>query len=646
MICPKCGKEVTEGAKFCPECGALMDSVNKDEKNAQNSSEQGNSQSSVSMEKEQTENSSKKKLPGKLIAALIAAAAAVVAIVILVITHRPVVNMADYLTVSFEGYNTVGRASESFDYDAFSKKYSGKLKFNKKYMVSALQELEGFDEEEAEEDVEYAMSQYEDLSVELISDIVANSGSFDKSSELSNGDVITYSWDAAGSPEELDKFGKALGCKIKCDPVEFTVTGLEEIKTTDPFKNVSVTFSGVSPDGTAKVTNEATDEMGRSLNFVADKISELSNGDKITVSISGYNGDEYYAENYGTIISPVKKEYTVEGLPHYITSIDEIPADTLEKMKKQADDNFDAYHAKNYSNNEILKGREFIGTYVLSQKESSKDNWTGGFNCAVYLCYRIDVEDYYEDNNVLYDQVNTYYSLCRFDDITVADDGTVDVDLSNYSSPESDSYSYTSCEFGNGYYYLNGYSSLDAMYKDVVQKQTDRYEVENKVEDIETDYKATYCETIPDAAKEYNGHYYLCVNAGTVDWESAEKRCEEKKGHLVTITSEDEMSWILRNLDVATYNEYWIGCDMDQNGNWQWTTGEKFEYTNWADFNPRDTDGKLYYVKTTQDGKWCNAANNSTSWYLRGYVIEWDGPITDDASAAGSSSSETEAAEN
>lgn len=643
MICPKCGKEVVEGAKFCPECGAILSSTDKEKKSTQSSSEHGSNEATVSMgtgtEQSGKVSGGKKKLPEKQMTVLAAAVTVVVVILILIFTHKPVVNMADYLTVSFEGYNTAGRASASFDDAAFQAKYTGKLKFNKKHAISMLQELEGFSAEEAERVVEDAMSQYDDLSVEIIRMIVASSGSFDKSSNLSNGDTVTYSWDVEQFPEELEQLEKAIGCKVKCDPVEFTVSGLEEIKTTDPFENVSVTFSGVSPNGTVQITNDATDEMGRSLSFSADKVAGLSNGDKITVSVSNYSSDEYYAEKYGTVLSPAKKEYTVEGLAHYVTSIDEIPVDTLEKMKKQADDNFNAYHAKNFSDTEILKGREFIGTYVLSQKDTSQS-----FGSTVYLCYRVDVEDYYEDNEVLYDQVNTYYTLCGFEDVTIADDGTANVDLSNYSSPESDPYQYASCEFGEGYYFKNGYSSLDDMYKDVVLKQSDRYNVENKVKDIETNYETTYCNAIPDAAKEYNGHYYMCVNIGAIDWESAKKRCEEKNGHLVTITSKDEMSWILKNLDVETYHEYWIGCDMDQNGNWQWVTGEKFEYTNWADYNPREADGKLYYGKTTQSGKWCNAANDSTSWYLRGYVIEWDGPLAGDSSAAGSESSETEAA--
>ena len=37
---------------------------------------------------------------------------------------------------------------------------------------------------------------------------------------------------------------------MKCDPIECTVSDLEAIETVDPFQDVSVTFSGVSPEGT------------------------------------------------------------------------------------------------------------------------------------------------------------------------------------------------------------------------------------------------------------------------------------------------------------------------------------------------------------------------------------------------------------
>lgn len=654
MICPKCGKEIDGSVRFCPECGTRIEAVaeqattktgdvqqktgegsDKADSVEQENAAQGTSVEKVTSGMDSAKSAGKnKKLPAKMIGILCAVAVCMIVIAALFLTHRPTVNMSDYITVSYEGYDSVGRASASFDYDAFRQKYEGKLKFNKKHMISILEEYDGFDAEKAANDVEDAIEAYdaqgEDLCVEFISDFFGNAGSFDRSSKLSNGDVITYSWENLNSEDELEQLGKALGCKIKCDPIECTVSDLEAIETVDPFQNVSVTFSGVSPEGTVEISNDATDELGRSLCFTANKTSGLSNGDVITVSVSGSGDDEYYAEQYGKLLSSTKKDYTVEGLQHYITSVDEIPEDVLNSMKRQADDVFDAYHAKNYSSTEMLKGREFIGTYLLSPKASVKTDNYGDFHCAVYLCYRIDVEDYHEDKTVLYDQVNTYYSLCRFTDIITTDDGGVSVDLSDYSSPESDQYKYKTVSFGNGSniaFYLNGYGSLDDMYKDIVQTKADKYDVENKVKDVETDYQATYCSTIPDTAKEYNGHYYLCVNAGNIAWEEAKKRCEAKGGHLVTITSEDEMAWILRNLEVSSNDEYWIGCSMDQNGNWTWVTGEKFDYSNWADYNPRATKGEMYYVKTSVNGQWINTVNESSSWYMNGYILEWDGAL-------------------
>ena len=78
-----------------------------------------------------------------------------------------------------------------------------------------------------------------------------------------------------------------------------------------------------------------------------------------------------------------------------------------------------------------------------------------------------------------------------------------------------------------------------------------------------------------------NGHYYELVVMDSVYWTSAKNLSEQMmhegyQGHLVTITSEEENTWIKENLgDSGALDNKWIGgFYVDENPIWQWVTGE------------------------------------------------------------------------
>lgn len=138
---------------------------------------------------------------------------------------------------------------------------------------------------------------------------------------------------------------------------------------------------------------------------------------------------------------------------------------------------------------------------------------------------------------------------------------------------------------------------------------------------------------IPDNAVEFNGHKYVYY-LDTVDWYSAKEKCESVKGHLVTITSDEENQFLVNNFPDELISFFWIGAsDEEQEGKWYWVTGEKFEYDNWSTGNPNnDSDnehfaGIMKYEENfdyleTPIGTWNDFSVKTR--YRSGYICEWE----------------------
>ena len=116
----------------------------------------------------------------------------------------------------------------------------------------------------------------------------------------------------------------------------------------------------------------------------------------------------------------------------------------------------------------------------------------------------------------------------------------------------------------------------------------------------------------------YNGHSYY-RSTGTANWTTAKSNCAAMSGHLVTVTTSGENSFLF-NL----WPSGWIGLtDEVTEGTWKWVTGETFSYTNWNSGEPNNS-GNEDYIQFVGSGKW-NDLNNSSSL---AYVIEFDYIVT------------------
>ena len=334
MICPNCKETIDDNSKFCEHCGAKIEQPQND----QFTQAPQNDQFAQAPQQQQFNNPlmQRKPVDKKVFVAIGALAAIIILAVVLVVTHKKKIDLNEYVTVNFSGYDTYGVATIDFDYDTFYADLEDKVKKSSKKSA----DYEDYD------DLEELLSDYDwsDLADDF-SDAAGYLGameglswSLDKESGLSNGDTIKLEFkfdnDAA----------KEYGIKYVGKTTEYTVSGLEEIREIDPFADIEVTFSGTSPNASASVENNSSDEALESLYYSVEPSYDLAKGDTVTVSVDA--DEEYMLETYGCKLTSTSKDYTCDNVDEYISDGKDISDEALEDMKDAAKDSIDAYFAR------------------------------------------------------------------------------------------------------------------------------------------------------------------------------------------------------------------------------------------------------------------------------------------------------------
>ncbi|MGN0500982.1 MAG: zinc-ribbon domain-containing protein [Ruminococcus sp.] len=462
MICPNCNKEIKDDSKFCIFCGANVQAQNKQSQPQVNpaqsvQTQQSNMppQSELPVQNFQPANTNtapanqpampKKPMNKKLLFGIIGGGCALVVIIavaaVLIVTHKNKINLNDYVTVKFKGYDTYGEASVNFDYD----KYYTDLQNSSSSFKDAYNNNGGWS----------LISDYYEMTDAL-------HYSIDKTEGLTNGDTVTVSFEydnEAAAKFKLEFVG---------EPKEVTVEGLKEVKKIDPFDGVTLEFSGTSPNAYAKVVKGNTDTVYSHIYYDLSKSSGIKVGDKITVTVT--NDPEYFVQDYGCAFTTTSKEFECKSVDRYISKLAEIKDDTLNSMKKQTEDVINAYFANN-SKYIGLSDLKFEGTYLLVEKEGT---WGWDGNNQLYVIFSGKVKSNEEKNK--FDETTVYFPV-RFKDIIEYADGTQYVDLNSTRISGE-----TSLKFS--YYEVKGYTDKAVMYNELVTSQ-----------------KADYTEEITDGLK-------------------------------------------------------------------------------------------------------------------------------------------------
>ena len=326
--------------------------------------------------------------------------------------------ITNYVTVSFQGNNSQGTATITFDNVSFQKDLASCLRIN---IGNA-----------TEEDIE---------KMNVVVSATSGCG-LDKTKGLSNGEIVTF----VGSIDQASIDAAGINVVITASPVQYTVSGLTETpilsnETLFADENVQVVFTGASPDIKATVTNTSEDDYIK--NYVEYTVSPaygLSDNDTVTVTAIC---DESRAANLGMAITTEnKKEYRVTGEGSYITDASKLTAEDISKLRGAAED-----YVKNCCEN----GKEWTLNCGANIIPSSSYQWTykSYASKSMYLLTRIkaDGDEPYSKVYVCIEQTlertekgvpteTTTYCFVCIDNIYRDSNGNIVIDNSSISSAD------------------------------------------------------------------------------------------------------------------------------------------------------------------------------------------------------------------
>jgi DNA-directed RNA polymerase subunit RPC12/RpoP len=142
--------------------------------------------------------------------------------------------------------------------------------------------------------------------------------------------------------------------------LSFFVNHMTKAKIEDPFKCVNISFSGIDGEGKISIINNESCSEYNDIDFIASKETEINEGEKIKVRAVS----ELYRFGLST------KEFNVEGLSKYLTNLDSLSNDLIEKIHE-------------FSYNELKNGSAFGITFtgeIVSLKPYKMYLYTNGTN--------------------------------------------------------------------------------------------------------------------------------------------------------------------------------------------------------------------------------------------------------------------------
>ena len=120
---------------------------------------------------------------------------------------------------------------------------------------------------------------------------------------------------------------------------------------------------------------------------------------------------------------------------------------------------------------------------------------------------------------------------------------------------------------------------------------------------------------------EENGDHCYYWSTDTKTWDDAEEFCKEEGAHLASVISKDINYYIAAGLKKQKDHFLWIGgSDKESEGNWKWSDGSAWDFTNWGKISgvqqPNNLDGHDCLEYLRQNRRWNDAGCNIPRSFL------------------------------
>lgn len=461
MFCPECGTDMGEN-NICQQCGTRAVIKVKENKDV------------ITIFSKVIDTVKNSKYINKKNVTIVGISLFIVLLFVSGIgNHKTTVSLNEFVDVNFSGYDTIGHANISFDYDSFKVNYGNKIEINKKAVREYLKENNG---DITNKEVKEFIENIDVLDTFLDYCVYSE---WDKDTGLCNGDTVTYSWKCL--EEEALKY---FNVKLKYSDIKFTVVDLLEAEEFDPFENVVVEYKEIAPYSRVIIQNNAKEEMYNDISFWAEPNSQLKNGDEIVLRVNLAVTEEEFIEKYGKRLSVKEKVVTVEGLDEYILSKDNISDNNMKMMKERASEIVKEFVGqecdKNNKNKNIsgsISNITYIDEYFLVKKNDSKKKEEN----RIYLVYQVDISETMTATNKKKQETQefSYYMYISYSDLINDKNGKLVVDLDEYQTPVEE-YVY---DTGNTYTIFNfplkfeykGYETLELFYEKCISNKLENY---------------------------------------------------------------------------------------------------------------------------------------------------------------------------
>lgn len=305
----------------------------------------------------------------KLLSKLFLAAMAAIVSFSLVGCGSPTVDLNEYVSVNTNGYDGYGKLYASIDYGKIVEDFRGELN------PKAGNQILGADTPAVA--AELAFDMYEPFELD-----------YKVPENLKNGNKIEIVWDVNESA--VEKVQEYLDVKFQYHDFQYTVEGLQELRQVDPFEYVKMEYWG--PSGDAEVSTYVEAEIPHDNRTIKIKLNipylrGVSNGDIIHVSLKDNHDAEYYAKNYGMVLTRNEADIVVEGADYYPLSD---PAEIFEYLSEEDFNNAETAVLEHFKDYKGDISAEYVGAVFYYSDELNHQSINYNSNNILFLIWHMD----------------------------------------------------------------------------------------------------------------------------------------------------------------------------------------------------------------------------------------------------------------